>query len=327
MSIIEQLQTKAKAIGATVVLPEGDDPRIIQAATLLSQAGIVQPIILGQPDQIQQLATESGIALPVSVTLIDPATADQHQSFTDQLYAMQKDKGVTREQAEARVKEPLTFAAMLIRTGAVDGCVAGAVNSTRDVLRAGLHIIGLAEGIEVVSSTFLMVLPDGRALTFGDCGVVPYPDAKQLAQIAVASAHTHQQLTGETPVVAMLSFSTKGIARHDAVTKVQEATALAQQMAPELAIDGELQFDAAFVDAVGQKKAPGSSVAGKANVFIFPNLDAGNIGYKLTERLAKADALGPIIQGLARPMHDLSRGCKAEDIVTMSAIAALQSQI
>ncbi|MGB0386416.1 MAG: phosphate acetyltransferase [Ardenticatenaceae bacterium] len=326
MDIIERIQNAAKMVGATVVFPEGYDPRTLRAVGWLAEGGIVHPVVIGDAAKILHTASEAGISLPSSVPTIDPVSSDKIEGFADTFYELRKSKGISRAEAKARVQEPLLFAAMMVRTGAADGCVAGAVNSTRDVLRAGFQVIGLAEGIKVVSSVFLMVLPDGRALTFGDCGVVPYPDASQLAAIAVASARTHKQLTGETPVVAMLSFSTKGSAKHEAVTKVQEATALVRKMAPDLIVDGELQFDTAYVEHVGKRKAPGSPVAGQANVFIFPNLDAGNIAYKITERLGGAQAIGPIIQGLAKPLHDLSRGCKAEDIVTLSAICAIQAK-
>lgn len=326
MKILEKLQASASALQASVVFPEGNDSRTLQAVTWLSERGIVRPVVIGKPEMVWQMASEAGIELPAGLRVIEPATFERLDEFAKAFYELRKHKGISRAEAREQVQEPLRFAAMLVRTGEVDGCVAGAVNATGDVLRAGFQIIGLAEGIEVVSSTFLMVLPDGRALTYGDCGVVPYPDAKQLAQIAVASARTHTQLTGETPIVAMLSFSTKGSARHDCVSKVQDATALVRQMAPDLLVDGELQFDAAYVEHVGKRKAPDSAVAGRANVFIFPNLDAGNIAYKITERLGGAQAIGPIIQGLAKPLHDLSRGCKAEDIVTLSAICAIQAK-
>jgi phosphate acetyltransferase len=213
----------------------------------------------------------------------------------------------------------------MVGEGDADGCVTGAATTTADVLRAALYCIGLAPGTSTLSSAFLMEFPEGRVFTYGDCAVVPYPDAKQLAEIALSSAKTHHQLTGETPRVALLSFSTKGSATHERVDLVREALAIAKERDPQLMIDGELQFDAALLPAIGQRKAPGSDVAGQANVFIFPNLDAGNIGYKMTERLAGATATGPIIQGLAKPMHDLSRGASWEDIVNTVAVSAVQA--
>ena len=330
MNITERLQEQASALHARVVLPEGDDPRVIQAAVTLAQQNIVQPILLGDLAEIQQVADDNNIVLPDTVQLLDPKNSPQQDRFVAEYFDLRKAKGISQTEAKEAIISPLNYAAMMVRLGAADGCVAGAAHATSQVLRAALQIIGMAEGVQIASSVFLMVLPDerdqrSRAITYGDCGMVPDPDAAQLAQIAVASAQTHTQLTGEKPAVAMLSFSTKGSAEHSSVTKVREATALAQQIAPTLLVDGELQFDAAYVAAIGEKKAPDSDVAGRANVFIFPNLDAGNIGYKITERLGGAQAIGPIIQGLAKPMHDLSRGCKAEDIVTLAAICAVQA--
>jgi phosphate acetyltransferase len=242
-------------------------------------------------------------------------------------YSLRKHKGITQEQADESLLKALFFGAMMVREGDADGSVAGANNTTADVLRAGIQCIGLAEGITVVSSTFLMLVPDWeKPLTFADCGVVPDPNPDQLASIAIASANTHQKLTGETPVVAMLSFSTYGSACHPKVDKVKEATRLVKERAPNLLADGELQGDSALVPSVGSKKAPGSLVAGKANVLIFPDLDAGNIGYKLTQRLAKAIALGPLIQGLKKPAMDLSRGCSAEDIMNVASICCVLSE-
>ncbi|MEN9839895.1 MAG: hypothetical protein RL177_1374, partial [Bacteroidota bacterium] len=233
--------------------------------------------------------------------------------------------GLTLDAARTLATDPLYFASLMVGEGDADGCVTGAATTTADVLRAALYCIGLAPGTSTLSSAFLMEFPDGRVFTYGDCAVVPYPEAKQLAEIALSSAKTHLQLTGETPRVALLSFSTKGSATHERVDLVREALAIAKERDPQLMIDGELQFDAALLPAIGQRKAPGSDVAGQANVFIFPNLDAGNIGYKMTERLAGATATGPIIQGLAKPMHDLSRGASWEDIVNTVAVSAVQA--
>ena len=300
---------------ARIVFPEGDDPRVIAAAGSLARDGVVRPILL----------TQNTPTVADDVVLLNPTEHPNFQQLAKILHKKREHTGMSAAEAEIALAEPINFAAMMLATGLADGCVAGAVHATSDVLRAALRYVGMADGVSIASSTFLMILPDGRTLTYGDCGMVPNPDAAQLAEIAVSSAETHRQLTGDEPVVAMLSFSTKGSARHPDVDKVRSATELAQTAAPHVAIDGELQFDAAWVSAIGDRKAPGSPVTGRANVFIFPNLDAGNISYKITERLGNAQALGPIIQGLAKPMHDLSRGCKAEDIELVAMIAAVQS--
>jgi phosphate acetyltransferase len=245
--------------------------------------------------------------------------------MASELFTLRKTKNMTYEQAKSAMQSVLYFAAMMVKRGEADGCVGGAVHTTAEVLRAAIHCVGTAPGIKTVSSIFLMILQDGRALTYGDCAVMPYPDENQLADIAVASAESHLQLTGQEPIVAMLSFSTKGSAKHEAVDKVVHALEIARSRNPKLKIDGELQFDAAFIESVGQRKAPGSAAAGKANVFIFPNLDAGNICYKMTERIGKAQAVGPIIQGLAKPVNDLSRGCSPEDIANVTAICCVKA--
>jgi phosphate acetyltransferase len=299
--VVQRLRREASALGARVVFPESSDPRVVEAAAILEREGIVKPILL------------------------DPSTDPRADDLGRALYDLRKGKGMTEAEARRAILNPLMFGAMLVRTGGADACVAGSLSPTADVIRAALRILGLAPGVSLVSSVFLMALADGRAVTYGDCAVVPYPDAAGLAAIALSSAETHRQLTGERPVVAMLSFSTKGSAEHEAVAKVREATARARAARPDLDIDGELQFDAALVPEVGRRKAPGSAVAGRANVFVFPNLDAGNIAYKITERLGGAQAIGPVIQGLAKPMHDLSRGCQVDDIVTVAAIGALQA--
>lgn len=323
--LIDRLRSAASAVSATVVFPEADDPRVVAAAARLARAGIVRPVLVGDAAVVQRMARAAGVQLGTGVGVLDPRSHSERSALIDQLLELRRAKGVEADEVDVQIEDPLICAATLVRAGRAQACIAGAVHSTRQVLRTALDIIGLAPGARLASSVFLMVLADGRAVTFGDCAVVPYPDAEQLADIAVRAADIHRGLTGEIPRVAMLSFSTKGSVEHENVEKVRAATKIARGRAPELTIDGELQFDAAWVAEVAARKAVDSNVAGRANVFVFPNLDAGNIAYKITERLAGAEAIGPIIQGLARPMHDLSRGCKVEDIITLAAIAALQA--
>lgn len=325
MSIIESIRERARAKRRKIVFPEGEEPRTIQAAGILSEQDIVKPCLLGDVNIIKETARGLNLSLPGTLQIVNPAQSEKSSDYASELYNLRKQKGMTYEKAREWVRNPLYFGAMMVRRAEADGCVAGAVNTTGDVLRSAIHCVGLEAGISVVSSIFLMILSDGRALTYGDCAVVPYPDSQQLASIAISSADSHLQLTGETPVVAMLSFSTKGSAQHESVDKVLEALELVRAQRPDLRVDGELQFDAALIESVGVRKAPGSAVAGRANVLIFPNLDAGNIGYKITERLAGAAALGPVIQGLAKPVNDLSRGCKVQDIVDVAAICAVKA--
>ena len=324
--IVEQLRARARAVRATLVFPEGDDVRVVEAAAILAHEGIVQPILIGGATGVRGAANAARVALPASVRVIEPGDEDVRARLGQALLRLPAFASLSWAETQERLSDPIVLGALLVRSGEADGCVGGAARPTRDVLQSALRIIGLADGVRVVSSVFLMVLADGRPLTFGDCAVVPEPDAAQLADIAVTSARTHQQLTQQTPVVAMLSFSTKGSAEHAAVTKVREATMIARTMAPDLLIDGELQFDAAWVEEIGRRKAPDSVVPGRANVFIFPDLDAGNIAYKIAERLAQAEAIGPLLQGLSQPMHDLSRGCRVDDIVNVAAACALQAK-
>lgn len=324
MDIIQQFREQAGGNRKTIVLPEGLEERVIKAAGILQREKIAKPILLGPPVDIQAKAADLQVNIE-GVTILNPEDQPEFDDYVQKYYELRKHKGMTPEKARQTMANPLYFGAMMVREGRADGAVAGSVNTTGDVLRAAIQIVGLAPNVNVVSSSFIMVLPRGEIITFGDCAVIPDPDPQQLASIAISSANTHRKLVGTEPRVAMLSFSTKGSAKHPMVDKVVEATNRVKQTAPDLLVDGELQFDAAYVEAVGKRKAPGSPVAGKANVFIFPDLNAGNIGYKMVERLAGAEAIGPVIQGLARPYNDLSRGCSVDDIVNVAAICSILS--
>jgi phosphate acetyltransferase len=324
MEIIAKFRELAKNIKKTIVLPEGEEERMIRAAIFLNNHDLVKPLLLGNPEKIKQLADSLGADLE-NIEIINPIFSPYYEEWSEKFFELRKHKNISKEDAANTLKNELFFGAFVVREGLADGAVAGSINTTGNVLRAGIQVIGLAENVSVVSSSFIMALKDGKTLTFADCAVIPDPDEDQLASIAISSAKTHEKLVQEKPNIAMLSFSTKGSATHEDIDKVVKATSIVKEKMPDLNIDGELQFDAAFLESVGIKKAPDSPVAGKANVYIFPDLDAGNIGYKIAQRIGGAEAIGPIIQGLKKPYNDLSRGCSVDDIINVACICAIIS--
>lgn len=330
MELIEQLIARAKANKQRIVLPEGTEERTLKAANQILTDGVADLIILGNVDEIHELAKQWGLGNIDKATIIDPATSPKKEEYAELLAELRKKKGMTIEEARKKVLDPLYFGCMIIKSGDADGQLAGARNTTGNVLRPALQIIKTAPGITCVSGAMLLLTHapecgDNGVLVMGDVAVTPVPDANQLAQIAVCTARTAKAVAGIDPRVAMLSFSTKGSAKHEVVDKVVEALGIAKELDPALKIDGELQADAALVPSVGASKAPGSEIAGKANVLVVPSLEVGNIGYKLVQRLGHATAIGPILQGIARPVNDLSRGCSVDDVYKMIAITANQA--
>lgn len=327
MNAVDKIKEKAKTKARSVVLPEGTESRVVKAAEKIISEKLASVTLIGDRKEIERVAKETGADIS-GAKLVEPTSSPLFDTYVAEFVEMRKKKGITEAQARELLSNNLYFGAMLVKHDLVDASVAGSISTTGDVLRAAIHVLGLAEGISTVSSSFIMTLPRfgdeaDKVFMFGDCAVVPNPSAEQLASIAVSTAETMIRLVGEEPRVALLSFSTKGSAKHEDVDKVLAALEILKRDHPGLKVDGELQLDAAVIPSVGKKKAPQSEIAGNANVLVFPDLDAGNIGYKLVQRMAGATATGPIIQGLAKPANDLSRGCSVQDIVDVSAIATL----
>lgn len=330
MSMIDKIKTKAKKDIKRIVLPEGDEVRTVEAASILKKEGLAEPVLLGAPEKVNAQAEALGVDIS-GIAIVDPETSPKAGDYAAKLYELRKAKGVTEEGAAELVKDPMYYGIMMVQNGDADGLVSGAVHTTGDMLRPALQIIKTKPEMKVVSSSFLMDCPNKELgedglLVYADCVVMPEPTSEELAYIAIATADTAKRLCGfEEPRVAFLSFSTKGSAKHPNVTKVQDAVKLAHELAPDLLLDGEMQYDAALVPEIGASKAPGSPVAGRANILIFPDLQAGNIGYKITQRVGGADCFA-VLQGLNKPCNDLSRGCSVEDIVNTVVMTAVQAQ-
>ena len=330
MDLLERIKINARQNKKRIVLPEGTEERTLRAADILANEEIAEILLLGNPEIILSEARKHNLSQIDRLTIIDPQNNPDKNKYIEMMVELRKHKGLTEANAEKLIEDPLYLATLMIKAGDADGEVAGAMNSTGDVLRPAFQYVKTMTGISVVSGAFIMILKDKEfgedgLLVFADCAVHPDPTESELAEIAVATAGTTRAIAGFEPRIAMLSFSTKGSAKHPMVDKVVNATRLAAEMAPDLQIDGDLQADAAIIEKIGQSKAPGSSIAGKANVLIFPNLECGNIAYKLVQRLAHAEAIGPVLQGMAAPINDLSRGCSVSDIVNLVAITANQA--
>jgi phosphate acetyltransferase len=330
MELLDTIKQNARKHNKRIVLPEGYEERNIRAADAAITEGLARIILIGDPDEIKSHGDKLGLKNLSKATIVNPKSHAKKEQYINLMVELRKNKGMTHEEAARLIEDPLYLGVLMIKSGDADGEVSGADHATGDVLRPAFHYIKTAPGISIVSGAFIMILQDksfgdNGVLIFADSAVTPNPTDKELAEIAIASAHTAKVIAGMEPRVALLSFSTKGSAKHELVDKVISATKIAQQMAPDIMIEGELQGDAALVESIGQKKAPGSKIAGKANVLIFPDLNCGNIAYKLVQRLAHAEAIGPILQGMAAPINDLSRGCSVNDIVSMIAIAANQA--
>jgi phosphate acetyltransferase len=330
MELLDRIKLNARKLNKRIVLPEGYEERTIKAADIAIKEELAQIILIGDPAEISSHAAKLGLMNISKASIINPISHAKKDHYIDMMVELRKNKGMTKEEASKLIEDPLYLGVLMIKNGDADGEVSGAVHSTGDVLRPAFHYVKTAPGISVVSGAFIMILPDK---TFGENGVIifadgavhPNPNEKELAEIAVATAQTARAIGGFEPRIAMLSFSTKGSAKNEMVDKVINATRIAKEMAPDLLIDGELQVDAALIEAIGKSKAPGSAIAGKANVLIFPDLNSGNIAYKLVQRLAHAEAIGPVLQGMAAPINDLSRGCSVSDIVSMIAITSNQA--
>lgn len=330
MDILQKMLERAKRNPQRIVLPEGDEPRTLEAANMLLKDKVAKLILIGSKSSIEQMAIQRGYEYIKEATIFDPAIEPKMEEYAHLLYELRKSKGMTEEEARQKAMDPLYLGCLMIKNGDADGELAGARGTTADTIRPAFQILKTKPGVKIVSGAFLMFTPakqlgEDGFLIFADCAVNPCPTAEELAQIAISTADTARTIAGIEPRVAMLSFSTKGSAKHELIDKVTEATRIAKSLSPDLLLDGELQADAALIEKVGASKAPGSSVAGRANVLVFPDLQAGNIGYKLVERFSGADAVGPILQGIAAPVNDLSRGCKVQDIVQMVIITANQA--